>query len=75
MICELAVMDTTGDNKQIWDPDVAEEVEAAESTFKRLKKKGYMAYRVTGDGSKGEAMAEFDPRAGKVIMAPAMRGG
>lgn len=73
--CEMIVMDTTGDSKTIWDPGNADEVEAARETFKNLKKKGYLAYSVKGDGEKGKLLQEFDPAAGKIIMSPMMRGG
>lgn len=72
---ELAVMDHTGDTKTIWDPNVPAEVEAAKAQFDALKKKGYMAYRVSGDHGKGEMLKEFDPKAGKIIMSPPLAGG
>lgn len=72
---ELCVMDATGDTKVIFDPNNADEVDAAREQFKALKKKGFIAYRVSGDGSKGEILTEFDAHAGKIIMAPPMRGG
>lgn len=72
---EMCVLDRTGDTKTIWDPNNEAEVEAASSQFKALKKKGYLAYRVTGDGGKGEVMTEFDRHAGKVILTPPVVGG
>jgi hypothetical protein len=75
MTCEMAVMDHTGDTKTIWDTDDPVQVEVARDTFNKLKKKGYIAYKVKKDGEKGEMMREFDPEAGKVIMSPAMAGG
>lgn len=72
---ELAIMDHTGDTKLIWDPDKADEVDHARDTFNRMKKKGYMAYKVDRKGEKGEVMREFDPTAEKMILAPQMVGG
>ena len=72
---QLTVMDHTGDTKTLWNPDSPDEVAAVRKQFKSLRKKGFLAYRVAGDGSQGVAMAEFDPHAGKVIMTPAMSGG
>lgn len=72
---ELVVMDHTGDTKTIWDPDVPAEVEAAKTQFAALRKKGYLAYRVKKDGEKGEAINDFDPQAGKIILSPPMAGG
>ena len=75
MICEIAVLNKTGDTKLIFDPDNTDEVNAAREMFTGLKKKGHVAYKVSADGSKGEVIREFDPRCGKIIMAPAMVGG
>lgn len=72
----MHVLDRTGDTRTIWDPNVKEEVKAAKDQFDALKKKGYLAYRVNpDDGSKGQVMREFDPKAGKIIMQPQMVGG
>lgn len=72
---ELCVMDATGDTKRIWDPNNPDEVEDARASFDRLKKKGYVAYKVNEAGDKGEVIREFDASAGKIIMAPPMKGG
>jgi hypothetical protein len=71
----MAVMDETGDTKLIWDEDNDVEVEAARSMFNSLKKKGYAGYSVNKKGDKGELLAEFDPAAERIIMAPQMKGG
>lgn len=72
----IAWMDHTGDTKLIWSRDNSDEVENARRTFKDLKKKGFVAYKVTGkDGSRGEVIDEFDPHAERVILAPPMVGG
>lgn len=72
---ELVVLDATGDTKIIWDPDRADEVAVARRTFEDLKKKGYAAYAVKRDGSKGEVVRAFDADAEKLILAPATVGG
>lgn len=72
---ELAVMDRTGDTKTIWDPDKPVEVEVAEDTFKKLRKKGYLIYRVGKDGDKSTMMTDFDPKAAKMIAVPPIVGG
>lgn len=65
-----------GDVKIIWDRTKKPEVEEAERTFKNLKKKGYLAYKVEGkDGEKGEVLHDFDPNAERIILSPAMQGG
>ena len=73
--CEMTILDATGDTKVIFDPNNADEVDAARSTFNKLRGRGHVAYRVEGDGSKGTVMTEFDAAAGKIILAPALRGG
>lgn len=73
---ELAIMDTTGDTKIMWDSENKDEVETAKETFQKLKKKGYTAYTVKGkNGEKGEIMKEFDPNAERIIMVPMAIGG
>jgi hypothetical protein len=71
----LCVMGPVGDTKLIWNPNNTDEVDNARRSFDDLRKKGYLAYRVSADGSKGEVMTAFDPHAEKVILAPPMRGG
>ena len=72
----FAVMGEVGDTKHIWTKSNPDEVDAMRDLYKKLTKKGYRAYRVTGkDGEKGELMTEFDPEAERVIFAPQMQGG
>ena len=71
----LHVMDRTGDTKVMWSADNPDEVEAAQATFDKLKKKGYLAYSVKDDGSKGEVIRKFDKTAGRIIMATQLVGG
>lgn len=71
----MAIMDLSGDTKVIWDMSRKKEVKHAEDTFNKLKKKGYLAYTVKGNGDKGEVMHTFDPKAEKIIMAPRVVGG
>lgn len=72
---ELAILDTGGDTKLIWDAGNLDEVANARSTFDRLREKGFLAYKVIGDGSKGEVLQRFDAAAERIILSPAMRGG
>lgn len=72
---ELAIMNTTGDTKVYWSATNPDEVESARKTFRDLRGKGHLAYRLLGDGSKGEQLLEFDPNAAQIILAPAMKGG
>lgn len=72
---QMSIMDRSGDTKVIWDSDNADEVANAERTFNDLKKKGYVAYAVKGDGDKGKVVGEFDEGLEKLILAPALAGG
>jgi hypothetical protein len=64
-----------GDYKVVWDRTKPEEVQAARDQFASWKKKGYMAYSVTGaKAEKGTVLGEFDPEAQSVIFAPALQG-
>lgn len=73
---EIAVMGKEGDVKTIWDRSKPDEVENARETFNRMRKKGYLAFRVTDKaGERGEQMNEFDPTAERMIMVPPMQGG
>lgn len=72
---ELATMDASGDTKTIWNAENETEVEVARETFDKLKKKGYLIYRVNKLGNKGEQMLKFDADAEKMIAVPAVVGG
>jgi hypothetical protein len=72
---ELAIMDTTGDTKIIWNADNEDEVDNARETFDRLKSKNYIAYSVGRAGRKDEVIRKFDPDAEKLIMVPPVVGG
>jgi hypothetical protein len=72
----MSVMDPVeGDLKIIWDPNNADEVAAAKAQFDALTGKGFMAYTVAEGGGKGQQIRQFDARAEKTILAPALRGG
>jgi hypothetical protein len=73
---ELAIMNMTGDTKVIWDPNNADETAAAKAQFDTLKAKGFSAFKVEGPkGEQGEMIREFDPKAGRIILVPALAGG
>ncbi len=73
---EFAVMGVEGDTKIMWDKSKPAEVKNAEESFKRLRKDGYLAYKVVGDkGDKGEMLTEFDPNAERIVFSPPMAGG
>lgn len=72
---EMAIMGIAGDTKVMWDSANEDEVENARRTFKDLRKKGYLAYKVTKNGDKAEMLTEFDPKAERIILSPPLAGG
>lgn len=72
---QLKIMDGRGDTRVMWDPSRPDEVNAARKTFDELRAKRYNAYRVNKKGEPGDIIREFDPEAGKIILAPPMAGG
>ncbi len=71
----MEVPDNTGHSEVSWDKDKPGEVEAAQASFDVLKKKGYVAFRLSSSGSEGSQMRTFDPSAERILMRPQMRGG
>lgn len=73
---EMALMGIAGDTKHMWNPDNADEVKAAKKVWDDLVgKKRFLGFKVKKDGEPGEQLREFDPKAGKLIIAPPMVGG
>ena len=72
---EMRWLNENGDTKVIWDPANEDEVEAAEEQFDSLIAKKFKAFAVKKDGEKGKEIKKFDPKAGKIIMVPALVGG
>jgi hypothetical protein len=73
----FAVLDSSGDTKHIWNPEVPAEVEAARVLFGTLVgAQHYSAFRVTDrKGEKGELVRTFDPSHERLIFTPQMQGG
>lgn len=75
MTGEMAILDTTGHTRLMWDSNSPDEIENARRTFNDLRSKGYIAYSVKERGDAGEVLREFDAAEGKIILSPAMKGG
>ncbi len=72
----LHIMDHTGDVKVTWDPAIPAEVDHARKQFNDAKAKGFAGFEMTSDGKKGaNHVREFNPQAGRIVMAPPMQGG
>lgn len=74
--CVMRIMSIDhGDKKEMWDRHNEDEIACAKQTFDKLRKKGYLAWKVKKDGSKAEQMKEFDPDAESMILSPPVQGG
>lgn len=72
----VGVLGKDGDTKVIWDKNKPAEVEAAREMFDSLRKKNYLAFRVTDEkGTQGEQIREFDPKVERMVMTPQMQAG
>jgi len=71
----MAILDSTGDTKVMWNPRDKDEVDAAKTTFEKLLAKGFRAFRVNAKGEPGERIDKFDKKAEKIIMVPQLAGG
>jgi len=72
----ISVLSGYGDIKKVWNAANRDEVEDARRSFDDLvKKKKYLAFKVTDSGDKGEQIREFNPEAGKMILVPPVAGG
>lgn len=71
----LCAIDATGDSRHMWDPSRPDEVAAMKKLFTEQRAKGMTAYHVKKNGEPGKIITEFPDEEGKVIFAPALRGG
>lgn len=71
----MHVMDVTGHTTVTWDPTKPAEVNAARQTFDSLRGEGYNAFEVGEDDEQGQRLINFNPKAGKIMMVPQLRGG
>jgi hypothetical protein len=71
----IAVLDHTGDTRTMWNPGVQAEVDAAKKVFAKLRKQGYLAYKVGENGEPDETIHDFDPTLGAIVMSPQIVGG
>lgn len=71
----MCVMDETGDTKITWDEENEHEVANARRMFDDLLSKGFLAYSVKTDATKGKQVTKFDPTLEKLILSPQFKGG
>ena len=68
------VMDRTGDSRQHFDPNDAQELAKAEQRFYELTKVGFTAAIRTGPGQVSQ-IRSFDPTAEETVFFPRLVGG
>ncbi len=62
------ILSDNGDDRVVWDRRIKEQVKEAFAKFRALLKKGYTAYAVHRDGSRGHKITEFDPGLQEIIL-------
>jgi hypothetical protein len=76
----MRVLDESGDSRIVWDRRDKNQVKEAFSKFRDFITKGYRAYVVRSDGTRGSRLDEFDPlleevmvgkRPEEIVMVPA----
>lgn len=69
----IAELNHEGDTKYTWNRKNQAECNAAREHFDNLLKKGFLAFKVTRLGCKGDQTEAFNPSAGKYLFtAPQM---
>lgn len=66
----MRVMSQNGDDRIVWSRRVADEVREAYDKFRELIKKGYRAYAILSDGSRGHELFDFDPAIEECLLVP-----
>jgi hypothetical protein len=68
--CMMAVMDHTGDHRLTWDPMNPREVAEAREEFNRLRKMGYVAYRlnIIDPEVRGPVARDFNRWDGELVL-------
>jgi hypothetical protein len=69
------VMDSNGDTRHEFDPADLSSLAAAEARFQELTGKGFRAVVLGKNGSPGELIRKFDPRAKQTLFMPQLQGG
>jgi hypothetical protein len=69
------VMDSSGDTRHEFDPSDLSSLAIAEARFQELTGKGFRAVVLGKNGSPGELIRKFDPRAKQTLFMPQLQGG
>lgn len=66
----MRIMSQNGDDRIVWSRRAADEVREAFDKFTELIKKGYRAYAILSDGSRGHELSDFDPCIEECLLVP-----
>ena len=66
----MRCLDETGDTVRTWDKENGREAKEAKAAFLEHLKEGGTAYSVRKDGSRKQAITEFDVDAEEIILVP-----
>ena len=69
------VMDSNGDTRHEFDLADLSSLAVAEARFHALTGKGFLAVALRKDGSPGELVRKFDPKAEQTLFIPQIQGG
>lgn len=72
---EMNIMDDSGHRQVAWNMSNAKEIAAAQKTFDRLVKHGYVAFGSTAKADTKHSITSFDPTMEELIMVPRIVGG
>lgn len=71
----MNIMDESGHQQVNWNMSNSKEIEAAQKTFDRLVKQGYVAFGSTKEGDTKRPVTAFDPTTEELVMVPRIVGG
>lgn len=66
----MRILSQNGDDRIVWSRRVADEVREAYDKFRELIRKGYKAYAILSDGSRGHELHDFDPMVEELLLVP-----
>lgn len=66
----MRILSQNGDDRIVWSRRIAAEVREAYDKFRELIAKGYRAYAILSDGSRGHELFDFDPMVEECLLVP-----
>lgn len=69
------ILDRSGDTRHEFDPADVVAVQAAETRFKELTGKGFLAFAARPGGGDSVLLRKFDPNVAETVFTPQRTGG